>query len=88
MFLLIDKNVIVSSNLFIMPLLNRIGFINAQQYYNFRRGRSKKFNHITKRFQIISINQNIFFKIICYGVLNFLIMKNIFKLFFLYPYTI
>ncbi len=63
MFLLIENNIIVQQDMYLMPLLNRIGFINKDQYYNFKTGKIKtKFNHVKERFQIVHINQQEFFR--------------------------
>lgn len=63
MFLLIENQKIVQQDMFILPLLNRIGFLNKDQYYNYKTGKIKnKFNHVKERFQIVHINQQEFFR--------------------------
>jgi hypothetical protein len=61
MFLLLDNNVIVDQNLYIQPLLNRLGFLSHSQYYNWKLGKTKKFDHLLNRFKILNINQQEFF---------------------------
>lgn len=66
MFILLDNKKPINQNLEIFPLLNQIGFINVNQYYNHLKKKTKKFNHLFKehggRYEIISINQNEFFQ--------------------------
>jgi hypothetical protein len=63
MFLLLDNDIIVEQSLEILPLLNRLGFLNKNQYYNYKTGKIKnKFNHIKGRYSLINIEQRLFFQ--------------------------
>ena len=64
MFILIDryKNNVVFYAETIDKIVNRIGFLNTEQYYNHLRRPQAKLKHITDKYEIMKVNQREFFQ--------------------------
>ena len=62
MFILLNENnKVIDQSLEIWNILNRLGFLNKNQYYNYKNGKTNKFLHL-ERYTLTKINQKEFFQ--------------------------